>query len=195
MSRLVSEVVCRPRITNVFAAGRFVKKKGFDFLLKAIPDVLAGDRRIQFQIAGDGSEIDELKRLQTELKLEDKVQFLGFRNDVPLLMKQSDLFVMTSLSEPFGNILLEAMATGTPIVTTRNDGALHLLNSETAIFVDKASSSSLASGILEAINNPEAAFERSKNALELFRNHYTPDAVIPKVLSLYQTVSKDCLAS
>ena len=102
---------------------------------------------------------------------------------------------MPSLSEPFGIILLEAMATGTPIVTTRNNGALHLLNGETAIFVDKASSSSLSSGILEAINNPEAAFERSKNALELFRNHYTPDAVMPKVLSLYQTVSKFCLTS
>ena len=86
-------------------------------------------------------------------------------------------------SEAFGNVPLEAMAAGTLIVTTRNDGALHLLNSEIAIFVDKASSSSLASGILEAINNPEAAFERSKNALELFKNHYTSDAVIPKVLS------------
>ena len=97
---------------------------------------------------------------------------------------------MPSLSEAFGIILLEAMATGAPIVTTRNNGALYLLNGGTAIFIDKASSSSLSSGILEAINNPEAAFERSKNALELFKNHYTPDAVIPKVLSLYQTVSK-----
>ena len=191
----IAEAVCRSRITKIFAAGRFVRKKGFDFLLKAIPEVLAGDRRIQFQIAGDGPDFDELKMLQTELKFEDKVQFLGFCNDVPLLMKQSDLFVMPSLSEPFGIVLLEAMATGTPIVTTRNDGALHLLNGETSIFVDKASSNSLSSGILEAIDKPEAAFERSKNALELFRNHYTPDAVMPKVLSLYQAVSEDCLAS
>ena len=191
----VSEVVCRSRITNVFAAGRFVRKKGFDFLLKAIPDVLASDCRIQFQIAGDGPDFDELKSLQTELDLEEKVQFLGFRNDVPLLMKESDLFVLPSLIEPFGIILLEAMATGTPIVTTRNNGALHLLNGETAIFVDKSSSNALSNGILEAINNPEATFERSKNALESFKNHYTPDAVMPKVLSLYQTVLKDCLAN
>ena len=191
----VSEVVCRSRITNVFAAGRFVRKKGVDFFMKAIPEVLAGDRRIQFQIAGDGPDFDELKKLQSELNLEDKVQFLGFRNDVPLLMKQSDLFVMPSLSEPFGNILLEAMATGTPIVTTRNHGALHILNGETAIFVDSESSNALSSGILEAINNPESTFERSKKALELFRNQYTPDAVIPKVLSLYQAVSEDCLVN
>ena len=138
----IAEAVRRSKITKIFAAGRFVRKKGFDYLLKAIPEVLASDRRIQFQIAGDGPDFDELKQLQSELKLEDKVRFLGFRDDVPLLMKQSDLFLMPSLSEPFGNILLEAMATGTPIVTTRNDGALHLLNSETAIFVDKASSSS-----------------------------------------------------
>ena len=102
----VSETVRRSSITKIFSAGRFVRKKGFDFLLKAIPEVLAGDRRIRFQIAGDGPEIDKLKMLQTELELEDKVQFLGFRNDVPQLMKQSDLFVMPSLSEPFGNILL-----------------------------------------------------------------------------------------
>ena len=191
----VSEVVYRSRITKIFAAGRFVRKKGFDFLLKAIPEVLASDCKIQFQIAGDGPEFDELKRLQSELNLEEKVQFLGFRNDVPQLMKQSDLFVLPSLSEPFGIILLEAMATGTPIVTTRNNGALHLLNGDTAIFVDKASSSSLSSGILEAINNQEAAFERSKNALELLRNHYTPDAVMPKVLSLYQTVSNNLLVN
>ena len=157
--------------------------------------MLTSDCRIQFQIAGDGPEFDKLKRLQSELNLEDKVQFLGFRDDVPQLMKQSDLFVMPSLSEPFGIILLEAMATGTPIVTTRNNGALHFLNSDTAIFVDKASSSSLSSGILEAINNPETAFERSKNALELFRNHYTPDAVMPKVLSLYQTAGENWLTS
>ena len=60
----VSEAVCRPRIIKIFAAGRFVRKKGFDFLLKAIPEVLAGDCRIRFQIAGDGSELDELKMLR-----------------------------------------------------------------------------------------------------------------------------------
>ena len=161
----VSEAAYRSRITKIFAAGRFVKKKGIDFLLRAIPEMLTSDCRIQFQIAGDGPEFDELKMLQTELKLEDKVQFLEFRDDVPSLMKQSDLFVMTSLSEPFGNILLEAMATGTPIVTTRNDGALHLLNSESAIFVNKASSNSLSGGILEAINNPEAIFKTSEGSI------------------------------
>ena len=77
----VSETVYRSRILKIFAAGRFVRKKGFDLLLKAIPEVLASDCRIRFQIAGDGPEFDELKMLQTELKLEDKVQFLGFRDE------------------------------------------------------------------------------------------------------------------
>ena len=132
--------------------------------------------------------------LQSELKLEDKVQFLGFRDDVPQLMKQSDLFVLPSLSEPFGNILLEAMATSTPIVTTRNHGALHILNGETAIFVDKANSTCWRVDF-GSDQQSRSCFERSKNALELFKNHYTPDAVITKVLSLYQTVSKNYLAN
>ena len=49
----VSEAICRSRITNIFTAGRFVRKKGFDYFLKAIPEVLASDGRIRFQIAGD----------------------------------------------------------------------------------------------------------------------------------------------
>ena len=60
----VSEAVCRSRITKIFAVGRFVRKKGFDFLLKAIPEVLASDRRVQYQIAGDGPDFDELKKLR-----------------------------------------------------------------------------------------------------------------------------------
>ena len=63
------------------------KEKGFDFLLKAIPKVLTNDCSIRFQIAGDGPDFAELKKLQFELNLDDKVQFLGFRNDVPSLMK------------------------------------------------------------------------------------------------------------
>ena len=59
-----SEAVYRSRITKIFTAGRFVRKKDFDVLLKAIPEVLANDCRIQFQIAGDGPEFDELKRFR-----------------------------------------------------------------------------------------------------------------------------------
>ena len=62
-------------------------------------------------------------------------------------------------------------------------------------FVDKVSPNALSSENLEAINNPEAAFERLKNALELFRNHYTPDAVMPKVLFQYQRMGEYCLTS
>ena len=60
----VSEAVCRSRITKIFAAGRFVRKKGFDFLLKAIPEVLTSDSSIRFQIGRDEPEFDELKMLR-----------------------------------------------------------------------------------------------------------------------------------
>ena len=81
----VSEVISRSRIAKKFATGRFVRKKGIDILLKAIPEVLSDDFRIRFQIAGDGPDFDELKMLQTELNLENKVQILGIRDDVPQL--------------------------------------------------------------------------------------------------------------
>ena len=81
----VSIVVCRPRIAKEFATGSFVRTKGFDILLKVILEVLADDFRIRFQIAGDEPDFDELKMLQIELNFENKVQFLGIRDDVPQL--------------------------------------------------------------------------------------------------------------
>ena len=65
------------------------------------------------------------------------MQFLGHRNDIPNLIKNADLFVLPSLREPFGIIVLEAMAMGTPIIATRSEGPMEVLDDNSAILVDK----------------------------------------------------------
>lgn len=188
----VSTVVKPARIEKIFAAGRFVKKKGFNFLLEALAELKPIDGNFSLQIVGDGSEFSSLMALSTELGIDDKVQFLGRRNDIPDLMKNADLFVLPSLREPFGIIVLEAMAMGTPIIATRCEGPLEVLDDQSAILVDKGDTASLTDGLRKAMQDPEGCRMRAENALNVYKSCYTTDAVVPKILALYDDVIRQC---
>ncbi|MCY4613812.1 MAG: glycosyltransferase [Nitrospira sp.] len=186
----VSTVVKPTRIEKIFAAGRFVKKKGFNILLQALAELKSMDINFSLQIAGDGPEFNSLKALSTELGLNENVQFLGRRNDIPDLIKNADLFVLSSLSDHFPIIVLEAMAMGTPIVATRCEEGhpLDALDEESAILVDKGEKSALFHGLRKAIQDPESCGNRAQNALTVYKNCYAADAVVPKILALYDGV-------
>ncbi len=190
----VSNVVKPARINKVFAAGRFVRKKGFHLLLEALAELNPSDGNFSLQIAGDGPEFPTLKVLSTKLRINDKVQFLGYRSDILNLMKDADLFVLPSLNEPFGIVMLEAMAMGTPILATRCEGPLEILDDTSAILVDKGDTFSLADGLRQAIQDPEGCRIRAQNALTLYKSCYAADAVVPKILTLYHDVIRqfDC---
>ena len=180
------EATPRKRIVNLFAAGRFVSKKGFDQLLQAMSLLLPNHPEVRLKIAGDGPELARLLELRSELDLDSIVEFIGFRYDVPEHIARSDLLIVPSKIEPFGNILLEGMAVGTPIVTTRTDGALELLDSSTARFADNSTPELFASAISDVIEDPKSANERAVRALQAFKQRYTPDVVVPKMISIFR---------
>lgn len=184
----VSKIAKPTRIDKVFAAGRFVKKKGFKILLEALAELKSMDINFSLQIAGDGPEFHSLRALSTALGLNERVQFLGHRNDIPNLMKNADLFVLPSLKEPFGIIVLEAMAMGTPIIATRSEGPLEVLDNHSAILVDKGDTSALSHGLRRAIQDPASCRIRAQYALSVYKNRYSADAVVPKNLALYHDV-------
>ena len=185
----VSDIRASGVIVKLFAAGRFVPKKGFNHLIEAVGKLAALHPTIKLSITGDGPQRDHLAEQCRKLNLDKTVEFLGYRNDVPDLIADSDLLIVPSVNEPFGNILLEGMAVGTPIVTTRSAGALELLNDNTARFANIASSDSLAEAISDVVCDPQSAQKRAANALTRFKQCYTPDAVIPKLLSVLDQMS------
>ncbi len=185
----VVQVSPKTQIKNLSAVGRLVPKKGFVYLLEAMNQVVAVHPDIHLKIAGDGDERQNLTKICSELNLDSKVEFLGFRTDVAKLLAQSDLLIVPSVDEPFGNVILEGTATGTPIVTTRNDGAKEILDETTALFADVASSRSLAEAILNAIGNPKSASQRAEKALQIFKQHYMPEVVISKLNSVLDQIS------
>lgn len=96
--------------------------KNIETLLHAIKIVIAHCPDIVVNIVGDGPEKENLITLSAQLQIQDKVNFLGFRRDIPEIVSQFDIFVLCSLSEGTSITLLEAMAAGKPIVATNVGG-------------------------------------------------------------------------
>jgi glycosyltransferase involved in cell wall biosynthesis len=96
-------------------------------------------------IIGDGPCRENLENLTKDLGLKQNVRFLGMRSDVPELLKLMDIFVLSSIFEGVSNTILEAMATGLPVIATNVGGNPDLIeDSETGILVPKEDVSTLA---------------------------------------------------
>ena len=113
----------RPHAPLALGLGRLHPNKGFDLLL----DALAETDDIHLWIAGEGPLRDDLARQAERLGLTGRVRFLGWRDDVPALMRTADFLVCPSRHEPLGNVVIEAWAAGLPVIATASDGPAALI--------------------------------------------------------------------
>ena len=120
------------------------------------------------------------------LNLQNNIHLIGASDEVITIMKSADLFVLPSIAEQFGIVLLEAMASGLPVVATKTNGPLEIFDDSTAVLVDKNSATALSEGIESAIQNPQTSIKRASNALKIYKECYFADAVVPKLLSLFE---------
>lgn len=109
-------------VLRVLAIGRLEPVKNFDGLLRAFRAVVAAFPGAKLAIVGDGPERFALEQLRGKLGLKRHVEFLGFRTDIRALHLQADLFVLPSHSEGLSVALLEAMASGLPVLVSDRGG-------------------------------------------------------------------------
>lgn len=118
--------------TVILAAGRFVEWKGFDILLQAYAGIISSmpviSEKTSLLLIGDGEEKDKLTAMTRCLGIEEKVIMPGFVDDIRPYLWASDIFVIPSKTpEPFGIILIEAMAAGLVPVATKGGGPLDII--------------------------------------------------------------------
>ena len=166
--------------------GRMVKKKGFDVLLRAFRVFLDRGNRGLLQIGGDGEERAALITLRTALELDAHVQFVGWVSNPAATLDACDVFVLPSLDEPFGIVLLEAMARGKAVIATRTQGPSEIFDETTAWLVKIGDVETLALAMIAAATPPDVIQQKSRAALTQFKQRYSADAIIPEILGVYQ---------
>jgi glycosyltransferase involved in cell wall biosynthesis len=173
---------------NVVAVGRLVHKKGFDLLLEAVAEVHRMGDRIHLSLAGDGPEMGALVEHARELQIADHVSFLGWQNAVKDCLAKADIFVLPSRDEPFGIVVLEAMALNVPVVATRTDGPLEMLDDNTALLVDREDVAGLSAALREVAGDFSAALMRADRAQRRFKERYSEGVVVARYEALYDSL-------
>ncbi len=169
----------------LLAAGRLHINKGFDILLRALADVPDAI----LWLAGDGPEKDNLEKLAAELKVDQRVRFLGWRTDVNVLMRTADIFVCPSRHEGLGSIVPESWFNQCPIIATRSQGPSELIeNEKTGLLVDIDEIESLSKAINMLLNNKEHREHLLKSGYAKYKSSYTQNIIIERYQGFFREI-------
>lgn len=163
VSGLAEEEVDHPYFTAketpvIIAVGRLTAQKGYPYLLKAFAQVTARFP-CRLIIRGDGEEKETLVKLIRELGIEKQVDFIGFQQNPFKYVAHSDIFVLSSLLEGFGLVIIEAMACRTPVISTRCPSGPDeiITDGVNGLLVPVADETTLAEAILRLLKEPSLA--------------------------------------
>jgi glycosyltransferase involved in cell wall biosynthesis len=175
-------------VAHVVAVGRQEPAKGLDVLLRAIPNVQTASRPLLVSVAGaEGRSSEELGRLTAQLGLQESVQFLGFRRDVPDLLCAADAFVMPSFREGLPGAVVEAMALEIPIVASDIAGTREALGpAAPAELFQPGDSAGLAQALTAVLAGGPIVAERVRAAHSRFDDEYHIDAVASRLIQFFE---------
>jgi glycosyltransferase involved in cell wall biosynthesis len=184
---LIEELGISPHIPIVGCVARWTPEKDHSTFLKAVT-IANRKHPLQVLLVGTGCiwENDILRELVRNTGAEGIVTLVGPRNDIPEIMNLLDIHVLPSKNEAFGNVLIEAMASGTPCVSTRVGDAEHIIG-DTGWIVDTGDHEAMAQRILDALEErkiPETWQRRSGKSRTRIENNFS----IVKMLADYRSV-------
>jgi N-acetyl-alpha-D-glucosaminyl L-malate synthase BshA len=174
----------------LICVARFHPVKDHATLLRGFARIAPRIPTTDLLLAGDGPLRRDLESLTTKLGLEQRVDFLGVRSDVPELLQAADLFVMTSLSEAASLTLLEAMAAGLPVVVTKVGGNPEIVRDNIdGLLVPRQDDAALADALLSLLGNPEKSAAMGASGQNLVRQRYDLHRTISRYHQFYQQLA------
>jgi glycosyltransferase involved in cell wall biosynthesis len=185
--------------TVVGFSGRLTEIKDVPLLLTAAKECIEIEPSMNFRfvIIGDGSLRDELESLSRELKIADRVVFLGNRKDIAYLLPGLDLFVLTSKNEGTPLSLIEAMAAGVPAAATNVGGVADLFGETTetlefgreckrGVAIDSRNVKDLANGLIYLAKSKRIQERVKTEARSFVHTHYSIDRLVSDIDTLYR---------
>ncbi len=174
----------------VLFVGRLYHRKGLETLLHSIPPVLQEFGDVKFAISGTGFKKKEqsLRDLSKELDIEDTVKFLGYVPDekLPDLYSASDIFVLPAIYENFPFAILEAQATGLPVISTKVGGIPEfLVDKENGFLIDPGDPKQLTERVLALLQDPKLAEKMGRQGRSLIEEKFAWRLITDQVINLY----------
>jgi glycosyltransferase involved in cell wall biosynthesis len=179
----------RPRKSNPFtflSIGSLTSNKGIDLLLRSFAKIVETGANVKLEVGGDGPEEGRLHSLARDLRIQEHVRFLGelSREEVRSAMWRANTLTSTSYVETFGIVLIEAMATGIPVVATQSGGPCDTVRSEVGTLVPTGD----VQALFEAMNHVRTSdFDETEIRSHVKRN-YSTERVTDRLKSSYCAV-------
>jgi glycosyltransferase involved in cell wall biosynthesis len=171
--------------------GNLLERKGVKDLLRAFASPAVQARDIVLTMAG-GGPVDTYRALATELGVGDRVTFTGWvsQDDVRMLMVNSDALILPAYDEGLPLVILEALASRTPVICTPVGSIPEVLEDRrTALFVSPGDEAGIAAAILALVDRPEIGSELSEAGAVLYDRLFTMEAFARSVGSLYAALT------
>ena len=185
-SGLKEQLEINPDAILIGAIGRLVWQKGFEYFIRAIPEVLQVDPNTTFLLVGDGPLRPHLESEARKLNLHDNLIFTGFRSDILELLSIIDILVIPSILEGFPMITLEAMAVGKPIVATNINGITEqILDSTEGILVPPKDPKALTTAILKLLHDKELSTRLGLAARTKVERCFSLDTMLSETEKVY----------
>lgn len=168
--------------------GSLNRQKGQRYLIEAMTAISSRYPEATLKIAGRGEEEANLKGLTAKLGLLKHVRFLGEVKDISKFLETLDVFVLPSVAETFGIVLLEAMQAGVPVVATKVGGVSDVVqDGKNGLLVRSRNSKSLADAIISILSKPSLAAKFRSNGLERSKE-FDWKKIIEKIEDVYERI-------
>jgi colanic acid/amylovoran biosynthesis glycosyltransferase len=180
---------------RLLTIARLVEKKGIEYGIRAVAQVLKNHHDIEYKIAGDGRLKDTLQKLIEELKVSESVKLLGWQHHEQILgsLQEADILLAPSVTSQDGDregipgAIVEAMAWGLPVLSTRHSGIPEVIqDGESGFLVPERDAGALAERLEYLIEHPEIWQEMGKKGREFVEEHYDIDKLNDRLVEIYQ---------
>jgi len=156
---------------KILCVSRLIKRKGIEYLIKSVPLILNKTKCFKITIVGEGNMEHELKNLANRLNVSGYIKFKGYikHDELPSIYLDSNIFVLPSLNEGMSNTVLEAMASGLPIITTDTGGTGELIK-DNGIVTPMGDSEAIADSVIRLINDSKLRKYMGEKSREIAEN-------------------------
>ncbi|MDZ7373154.1 MAG: glycosyltransferase family 4 protein [candidate division KSB1 bacterium] len=170
--------------------GQLDERKGIGVLLQAFERVAAARSEARLLLVGKGPLAHQVEEFRKASPWGTRVLHVGFREDIPRIMRSLDVLVLPSFWEGFGIVLIEAMAAGKPVVASRTSSIPEIVvDGETGFLVPPGDSGALADGLLRLAQDRELALAMGKRGRERVHRWFTLDRMVDQWESIFQRLA------